>query len=103
MIVFISSPYSGDIEKNVEAARRYCRFVVDNGQVPIAPHLLFPQFMDEESERALAFKMGLRLLDLCDELWAFVGNQPEWVISPGMSAEIEYAEDNLIPVCYVKL
>lgn len=30
---------------NQEAARRYCRYAVDAGYVPIAPHLFFPQFM----------------------------------------------------------
>ena len=29
-IVFICSPYAGDIEKNVKAARDYCRFAVGN-------------------------------------------------------------------------
>ena len=43
-IVYICSPYSGDVEKNVEAAQKYSRFAVDTGYIPIAPHLLFPQF-----------------------------------------------------------
>ena len=46
-IVYICSPYSGDIEKNVNAARGYSRFAVDKGFIPIAPHLLFPQFMND--------------------------------------------------------
>jgi hypothetical protein len=46
-IVYICSPYAGDIEKNVKAARDYCRFAVDKGFIPVAPHLLFPQFMDD--------------------------------------------------------
>ena len=45
-IVYICSPYAGDIEVNVAAARRYSRFAVDAGYIPIAPHLLFPQFLD---------------------------------------------------------
>jgi hypothetical protein len=46
-IVYICSPYSGDVEGNVDAARRYSRFAVDKGYIPIAPHLLFPQFLDD--------------------------------------------------------
>lgn len=38
-IVYICSPYSGDTETNVENARRYSRFAVDSGFLPIAPHL----------------------------------------------------------------
>lgn len=41
-IVYVCSPYSGDVETNVAAARRYCRFAVDKGFIPIAPHLLYP-------------------------------------------------------------
>ena len=41
-IVYICSPYAGDVERNTAAARRYSRFAVDAGYIPIAPHLLFP-------------------------------------------------------------
>ena len=43
-VVYICSPYStGDIEQNLINARKYSRFAVDKGAIPIAPHLLFPQ------------------------------------------------------------
>jgi hypothetical protein len=48
-IVYICSPYSGDVEGNVAAARRYSRFAVEQGYIPIAPHLLFPQFLDDDN------------------------------------------------------
>ena len=48
-IVYICSPYAGDIDRNVKAAQNYSRFAVDKGFIPIAPHLLFPQFMDRRS------------------------------------------------------
>ena len=44
-IVYICSPYAGDVSKNVENARQYSRFAVDKGYIPVAPHLLFPQFL----------------------------------------------------------
>ena len=47
-LVFISSPYAGDIGRNTERARGYCRFAVSKNCIPIAPHLLYPQFMDED-------------------------------------------------------
>ena len=40
-IVYICSPYSGDVDANTAAARRYSRFAVEQGYIPIAPHLLF--------------------------------------------------------------
>ena len=72
-IVYICSPYSGDVERNVINARRYARFAVDKGMIPLAPHLMFPQFMDDrnEAERDLAMFMDLALLSKCAEIWVF--------------------------------
>ena len=75
-VVYICSPLSGDIDANQEAARRYCRYAVDSGYVPLAPHLLFPQFMDDNNkkERDLAMFMDIVLLTKCAELWVFGDN-----------------------------
>ena len=70
-MVYICSAYSGDVEGNTEKARRYSRFAVDAGKIPIAPHLLLPQFMEEESERELAMFMDIAILSKCRELWVF--------------------------------
>lgn len=88
-VVYICSPYAGDIETNVKAAQRYSRFAVDSGYLPIAPHLLFPQFMDDGNpkERELAMFFGNVLMSKCAELWVF-GD----LISNGMAAEIERAK-----------
>ena len=43
-LIYVCSPLSGDIAANQENARRYCRFAVDSGYIPLAPHLYFPQF-----------------------------------------------------------
>ena len=59
-LVYICSPYSGDTAANTEKAKRHCRFAVDNNAIPLAPHLLFPQFMNEETERDLAMFMDSR-------------------------------------------
>ena len=61
-MVYICSPYAGDIEKNTERARKYSRWAVECGCIPIAPHLLFPQFMSEETEREEALFNGIVLL-----------------------------------------
>ena len=97
-IVYVCSPYSGDIDANILNARRYCRFAVDSGCIPIAPHLLFPQFMqdDDEADRDLALFMDIVLLSKCAELWVF-GD----VISAGMQIEIDRAQHKGKPVRYV--
>jgi len=86
-VVYICSPYSGDVEANTEKARRYSRFAVDKGMIPFAPHLLLPQYMSEENERDLALFMGSVFLDKCAELWVF-GNK----VSTGMAGEIQRAK-----------
>ena len=50
-LVYICSPYAGgDKEQNIANAQRYCRYAVDSGFLPLAPHLYFPQFMDESNK-----------------------------------------------------
>lgn len=94
-LVYICSPYAGDAEGNTEKARRYCRFAVDQGAIPIAPHLLFPQFMSEETERGLAVFMNMVLLSKCEELWVFGEKR-----SRGMKAEIEKARKKQMTIRY---
>jgi hypothetical protein len=83
-LVYICSRYAGDIENNIHAARRYCRFAVKNGYIPVASHLLYPQFMDDGNpeERKLGLFFGNILMDKCDEVWIFGAE-----LSSGMKAE----------------
>ena len=96
-VVYICSPLSGDLEGNQEKAARYCRFAVDAGYIPIAPHLYFPRFMDDANprERDLALFMDIVLLTKCAELWVFGDT-----ISKGMSIEIEKARRKGQPIRY---
>ena len=96
-IVFICSPFAGDIEGNTRRAKRYGRFAVIKKAVPIIPHLMYPQFLEENDpeERQLGIDMGLILLRKCQELWVF-GSR----ISSGMSAEITKAKRWNIPIRY---
>ena len=96
-IIYICSPYSGDIARNTDLACMFSRFAVEKGYVPITPHLLLPNFLSEETEREIALSLGLRLMDACSELWV-CGS----VFSPGMKQEITYATENGIPIRYVK-
>ena len=88
-VVYICSPLAGDVEQNQEKARTYCRYAVDSGFIPIAPHIYFTQFMNDNSkkERDLALFMDIVLLSKCAELWVF-GER----ITGGMSIEIEKAK-----------
>lgn len=96
-LVYICSPFAGDVENNINMARVYSRFAVRNACIPLAPHLLFPQFMDDSvpAERSIALFMGMVLLGKCEQVWVF-GN----TISKGMAAEIEKAEKKNMPIRY---
>jgi len=95
LLVYICSPFAGDMARNTERARQYCKFAVERGAIPFAPHLLYPQFMDDrdKEQRALALFFGNVWLCKCDELWAF----GEY-ISPGMKMELEKAWKKGIPI-----
>lgn len=95
-LVYIASPFAGDTERNTERARGYCRLAVSKGCIPLAPHLHYPQFMDDEDkkERELGLSFALILLGKCDELWAFDK------ISQGMAQEIAKAKKRGMPIRY---
>ena len=88
-LVYIASPYAGETEDNISRAKGYCRFAVSKGVIPLAPHLLYPQFMDDDDEdqRILGLRFAIALLCRCDELGVF-GEK----VSAGMEKEIEKAE-----------
>ena len=103
--VFICSPFAPrgetreemqkDMERNIRAAQRACRFAALEGNVPYAPHLFFTQFLDDGDslEREYGQVMGLSWLRQCDEI-RVIGRR----ISPGMRREIKKAREWGIPV-----
>ena len=95
--VYVCSPLHGDVEKNLVNAKKYCSIVSEDEEIPIAPHLYFSEFLDDdyEEERLLGIRMGLEMLKVCDEVKVF-GND----ISEGMNLEIRKAEELRIPITF---
>lgn len=95
--MYICSPLRGDIERNIAKANGYCRFAAAQGVVPLAPHVIFTQFLDEDipEERTKGLLMGLELLKYCSELYVF-GNR----VTEGMLGEIKTARRLGIPIQY---
>lgn len=81
-IVYVASRYAGDISANATTAISYCRYVIDQGCMPIASHLLYPQMLNDNipAERELGLTFGN--------------------ISSGMIGEIEEANRLNKPVIY---
>lgn len=88
-LVYLCSAYAGDVVRNILAAQDYCRFAVKEGYIPVAAHLLFPQFLKDEDpeERKMGLFFGNILMDKCDEVWLFGET-----FSAGMQAEYDRAK-----------
>ncbi len=89
--VYIISRYRAFTERgrefNRKVARYFCRKVVLEGNIPVAPHLFYTQFLDEgqEKERQTGLDIGLKELREADKfLLIIIGGR----ISEGMRREI---------------
>lgn len=95
MNVFVCSPYSG-LEENYYRAIDYCRYEIESGNAPFAPHVIYHDVLDEETERDDGIQCGICWLERSDELHVW-GDR----ITSGMAQEIMYAESINIPVVYM--
>ena len=80
---------ANELIDNLKLAKDAATFATIRGCEPIAPHLYYPQFLDDNdpTERQLGIELGLKALRSCDELWII---SPR--ISSGMSTEIKEAQ-----------
>lgn len=94
--VYVCSQYGtrGNRETNLEFAKMFCGAVIEEGAIPICPHVFYAGVLNDEvsSQRAAGLKIGLELLEGCSELRIYSR------ISEGMKAEIIKAEKLGIPV-----
>ncbi len=88
-LVLIESPLAGDVEANVAYARRAMRSCLEQGEAPIASHLLYTQALDDTvpEDRALGMEAGWAWLPVVDAVVVFEDRG----ISGGMKAGIERA------------
>ena len=97
-LVYVCSPFRGNIDENIINARKYSRFTFDKKNIPITPHLLYPQFINDNDlfERNIAIhKINYVLIGLCKEMWVF-GD----VITEGMEREILIAKKRKMRISY---
>lgn len=94
--VYVCSQYGtrGNRETNLEFAKLFCGAVIEEGKIPICPHLFYSQVLNDEveSQREAGLRIGLELLEDCSELRIFSR------LSDGMKGEILKAEELGIPV-----
>lgn len=90
LVIYVCSPYRGDVETNEKIARGICRKLAKTGAIPIAPHLLFTQFLNDDipEEREQGFALNKMLLSYCHCVVAYKDE-----ITEGMTREIIWAEE----------
>ena len=91
--VYIISRYSARSRKeliiNKKVARYFCREIMKEGKRPVAPHLFYPQFCNDNDpeERLKGTSLAIKDLDECDSFLLVI---VDGVISEGMKRELEY-------------
>ena len=100
MLIYICAPLRGDVEANIAKAKQYAREIFLQGDIPICPHIYFPQFasVNVSQEDRAAMDMGLELLKRCHYINVYA-DPP----TSGMQAEIAFAKQNHIPVVNISL
>ena len=95
--VYVCHPFANDPAGNIERVRAISQFLIDDGALPIAPHLYLPQLIDETTGREQALALCLELLATCDEVRVF-GE----LVTEGMERELREAKRLGIPARFVR-
>ncbi len=102
-LVILESPYAGDVQANIEYARRCVRDSISRGEAPIASHLLYtqPGILDDSdhAERELGIAAGLAWGRVADATVVYTDRG----ISNGMRAGIASAHDEGRPVYFRRI
>ncbi len=99
-LVIIESPYAGDVEANLEYARRCVRDSLARGEAPIASHLLYtqPGILNDDVpiERQQGIDAGLAWRRVAEASVVYTDRG----VSAGMQYGIRAAEAADIPIEY---
>ena len=94
--VYLCSPYQGDVDANVALARSICAELTRNGCAVLAPHLLYPQFLDDTdpAERERGLQAAAAWIPVCNVMWVYKGRN----MGEGMIQEISEAHSLNVPI-----
>lgn len=91
--VYVCSRYraktSEERLQNIELAKYACERVIQTGAIPIAPHLYFTRFLNDndEFEREFGLEAGKKMMEMCSSFFVLTVDEE---ISKGMDEEIKY-------------
>lgn len=98
--VVVESPFAGDIQKNIEYARKCMADCLKRGEAPFASHLLYTQdgILDDDipHERELGIEAGFLWGELAEKVVVY----QDLGISGGMQLGIDKATARDIPIEY---
>ena len=101
--VILESPFAGDVQRNIEYARKCVRHSLSLGEAPIASHLLYTQegILDDsiEAERMQGINAGLAWKEVADKQVFYV----DFGMSIGMQYGYKFAKNHNIPVEFRKI
>lgn len=85
-LIYICSPYRGDVMRNKEYARYLTRVALVNGFAPVTVHLYLTEVTDDNNpaERRMGMTAGLEILRQCE--YILIGDR--YGITSGMKEEI---------------
>lgn len=100
-LVILESPLSGDIEQNIEYARKCMKDCLMRGESPMASHLLYTQCLDDNipDERILGIKAGFAWRKAADYTVVYEDRG----ISEGMKLGIDHANKLHQKIVYRRL
>ncbi len=89
MLVFVASPFKGDIEKNKRYLKLALKDSIKRGECPYAPHAYLVDVLDDSNahEREIGMKIGHEFLKRCDRIAVY----QDLGISSGMNREMDIA------------
>lgn len=105
-MVYVASQYRGNIELNEYLLKGAMRLTLDNGHLPVAPHMMYTQILDEEveEERNMGLQLGIELLNKCHEMFVFCQRIGKLlIISEGMKMEIKECVAKNIPMTFIPI
>ena len=101
-MVYVCSSNSLSTEENIENTRQYCKFVIEQNRVPLAPYLMFSQLISSNNptEQGVGTKILSDIMDCCAEFWILgsfsstMKNEIEMAISKKKKIKYYYKEWN---------
>lgn len=100
-LIYVCSPYRGEVRRNIENAKKHCMRILEGGNVPLCVHLFLNEMTglsEKKGDRNTLLELGKLYVRMADELWVF----PNPKVSEGMIGEIKLAEKMRKKVLFFK-